>query len=55
MIEMVEKKELIPENDMQELWQLSGRVQAVVAVCKAETNRGFNSVDASLILSILGK
>lgn len=34
MIEMVEKKELIPENDLQELWQLSGRVQATVAWLK---------------------
>lgn len=31
MISVDDSKELIPENDLQELWQLSGRVQATVA------------------------
>ena len=31
MIEVTNKSVLIPENDLQELWQLSGRVQATVA------------------------
>lgn len=31
MISVNDSKELIPENDLQELWLLSGRVQAVVA------------------------
>lgn len=28
---------LIPENDMQELWELNGRVKAVIAYLKMDT------------------
>lgn len=31
MISVDDSKELIPENDLQELWQLSGRVHAAIA------------------------
>ncbi len=47
----------IPENDMQELWELSGRVEAVEVYIKnyAQENYGGCYVDGRLILCMLGR
>lgn len=40
---------LIPENNMQELWELNGRVKAVIAYLKTDTY-----IKPKEILSMLG-
>ena len=40
---------LTPENDMQELWELNGRVKAVIAYLKTDTY-----IKPKEILSMLG-
>lgn len=56
MIEVTNKSELIPENDLQELWQLSGRVDAVCGWLSAEVERDHGSVIRAVdVLAALGK
>lgn len=43
-------KKLIPENDMQELWELAGRVEAAVEYIKHA-----NIKEKQLLLAMLGK
>lgn len=55
MIEVTNKSELIPENDLQELWQLSGRVEAVenfLCQCMANDIKG---IDPATIFAMLSK
>lgn len=42
-------RELTPENELQELWELNGRVKATVAYLKASTY-----INSREILSMLG-
>ena len=42
-------RELTPENELQELWELNGRVKAVIAYLKTDTY-----IKAEEILSMLG-
>lgn len=56
MIEVTNKLELVPENDLQELWMLSGRVEAVCGWLEAELAKDSNYViRASSVLAALGK
>lgn len=41
-------RELTPENELQELWELNGRVKAVIAYLKAD-----RYVDGERVLSML--
>lgn len=43
------KMTLTPENDMQELWEMNGRVKAVIAYLKTDTY-----IKPKEILSMLG-
>lgn len=55
MIEILKSKTtLTPETDLQELWQLSGRVEALVALCEREQDTGFHSIDVDIVLAVLG-
>lgn len=55
MIEVTNKSELVPENDLQELWQLSGRVEAVKRfLCRCIANDA-KGVDPSAIYEMLSK
>ena len=42
-------RELTPENDLQELWEMNGRVKAVIAYLKTDTY-----IKPKEILSMLG-
>lgn len=56
MIEVTNKSELIPENDLQELWALSGRVDALCGWLSAELERDPGYViRANAVLSALRK
>ena len=56
MIEVTRSSELVPENDLQELWQLSGRVEAVCGWLKSESERdSAYLVRAKDVLAALGK
>ena len=46
---MDETKKLLPENDMQELWELHSRVYAVIEYVKTEM-----CIDKRIILAVLG-
>lgn len=46
---MKNDRELTPENELQELWELNGRVKATVAYLKAATY-----ISSREILSMLG-
>lgn len=45
----MEKMTLTPENDLQELWEMNGRVKAVIAYLKTDTY-----IKPKEILSMLG-
>lgn len=51
MLEVKDSKALIPENDLQELWELTGRVEAVKAYILNEKY----SLSKQLILRMLGE
>lgn len=52
----MDEKKLTPENDLQELWELNGRVEAVEVYIKNYIEENFSShVDGMVILSMLGK
>lgn len=56
MIGLNEVKELVPENDLQELWKLAGRVEALREWLKTESERDITHlVYAREVLAILGK
>ena len=56
MIEVTNGSELVPENDLQELWKLAGRVDALRAWLAAELERDTaHLVYAREVLAILGK
>lgn len=56
MIEVTNKSELVPENDLQELWKLAGRVEALRAWLTSESERDVTHlVYAREVLAILGK
>lgn len=53
MIEVNGSKELVPENDLQELWKLAGRVEAVKGfLCRCIVN-GTHEVDTMTIYEML--
>lgn len=56
MIEVTKTSELVPENDLQELWQLSGRVEAICGWLSAEVERDHGYVIRAIdVLAALGK
>lgn len=56
MIEVTKTAELVPENDLQELWKLAGRVEALRAWLTSESERDIGHlVYAREVLAILGK
>lgn len=56
MIEVTNKSELIPENDLQELWQQNGRINALVAWLRSkDATDGSGLVYVKDVLTILGK
>ena len=56
MISVDDSKELIPENNLQELWQQNGRVNALVAWLRSkDTPDSSGLVYVKDILAMLGK
>lgn len=56
MIEVTRTSELVPENDLQELWKLAGRVEALREWLTTESERDITHlVYAREVLAILGK
>lgn len=56
MIEVTNKSELIPENDLHELWQQNGRINALVDWLHSQDKEdGSGLVYVKEVLTILGK
>ena len=56
MISVDDSKELIPENDLQELWQQNGRINALVDWLHSQDKEdGSGLVYVKEVLTILGK
>ena len=56
MIEVTNKSELIPENDLHELWQQNGRINALVDWLHSKDKEdGSGLVYVKEVLTILGK
>lgn len=54
MIEITNTKLMIPENDLQDLWMLAGRVEALIALCEHESKACFHSIDTDVVMAVLG-
>lgn len=56
MIEVTNKSEIIPENDLHELWQQNGRINALVDWLHSQDKEdGSGLVYVKEVLIILGK
>ena len=45
---------LVPENDQQELWQMSGRVNALHDWIASEAGRQYFSDDLAMVCAVMG-
>ena len=54
MLNVLESALLRPEDDTQELWQMTGRIEALVSWLKARRKTALSTVYADDVAAILG-